>query len=52
MTLQTQKMEILKKMQLKDLNEFITCTLCKGYLVDATTIVDCLDVCKLLILYT
>lgn len=25
---------------------FITCNLCKGYLIDATTIVECLHTCK------
>lgn len=26
----------------KELNQFITCHLCKGYLIDATTIIECL----------
>ncbi|KAF5278005.1 hypothetical protein FQA39_LY18421 [Lamprigera yunnana] len=29
---------------LKDLNSLLTCTLCRGYLIDATTLVDCLHV--------
>lgn len=32
---------------IKDLNPFITCNLCKGYLIDATTIIECLHSCKL-----
>jgi polycomb group RING finger protein 3 len=36
-----------KKILLKDVNEFITCVLCKGYLIDATTITECLHTfCK------
>lgn len=31
----------------KDFNQFITCHLCKGYLIDATTIIECLHSCKL-----
>nr|CAH7712756.1 unnamed protein product [Callosobruchus chinensis] len=34
----------------KDLNSVITCRLCDGYLIDATTLVDCFHVCKYLIL--
>ncbi|GAB0100055.1 hypothetical protein DMENIID0001_160330 [Sergentomyia squamirostris] len=30
-----------KKVQLKDVNECITCHICKGYIIDATTIVEC-----------
>lgn len=32
---------------LSNFNPFMTCILCGGYFVDATTIVDCLDTCKL-----
>ena len=35
-----------KKMRLKTVNPQITCTLCKGYLIDATTITECLHTCK------
>ncbi|CAH2004932.1 unnamed protein product [Acanthoscelides obtectus] len=28
----------------KDLNSVITCRLCDGYLIDATTLVDCFHV--------
>lgn len=31
----------------KDFNQFITCHLCQGYLIDATTIIECLHSCKL-----
>ncbi len=33
------------KIHLTDVNEFITCVLCKGYLIDATTITECLHTC-------
>uniref|UniRef100_A0A1B0DFU4 Uncharacterized protein n=1 Tax=Phlebotomus papatasi TaxID=29031 RepID=A0A1B0DFU4_PHLPP len=29
------------KVPLKDVNECITCHICKGYIIDATTIVEC-----------
>lgn len=29
-----------------ELNEFISCIICKGYLIDATTVVECLHSCK------
>ncbi|EDV22929.1 uncharacterized protein TRIADDRAFT_28310, partial [Trichoplax adhaerens] len=36
-----------RKLLLKDINEHITCGLCKGYLVDASTITECLHTyCK------
>lgn len=31
---------------LKDINHLLTCILCNGYFVDATTIVECLHTCK------
>lgn len=37
---------IPKKIQLKTVNPHITCNLCSGYLIDATTIVECLHSCK------
>ena len=36
----------LRTMHLQDLNPHIMCVLCGGYLVDATTIVECLHSCK------
>lgn len=30
----------------EELNEFIKCTLCDGYLIDATTITECVHSCK------
>jgi len=33
---------MLRSMKLQDLNAHIMCVLCGGYLVDATTIVECL----------
>jgi hypothetical protein len=34
------------KILLNTVNPYITCNLCKGYLIDATTIVECLHSCK------
>lgn len=34
------------KIHLSSVNPYITCNLCKGYLIDATTIVECLHSCK------
>lgn len=31
---------------LTDVNAYITCVLCKGYLIDATTITECLHTCN------
>lgn len=36
-----------RKIKLKPLNPFITCRICKGYFIDATTIVECLHTCEL-----
>lgn len=36
-----------KRITLNDINTYITCVLCKGYLIDATTITECLHTCKL-----
>lgn len=35
------------KILLKSINPLITCNLCKGYIVDATAIIDCLHTCNL-----
>lgn len=35
-----------RKVLLSSVNPYITCGLCKGYLIDATTIVECLHSCK------
>ncbi|KAK4877969.1 hypothetical protein RN001_010475 [Aquatica leii] len=46
-----QKRMTARQILLKDLNQFLTCTLCRGYLIDATTLVDCLHVfCRACIL--
>lgn len=34
-----------EKPLIKELNEHIVCPLCRGYLVDATTLVECLHSC-------
>lgn len=38
--------EMERKIKLKPLNPFITCRICKGYFIDATTIVECLHTCE------
>ncbi|KAI7693494.1 Polycomb group RING finger protein 1 [Sarcoptes scabiei] len=43
----TSKIDQEERKFVKDLNEFISCYLCKGYLIDATTIIECLHSCKL-----
>ena len=36
-----------RRCQLRELNEMITCKICRGYLVDATTVTECLHTfCK------
>lgn len=37
-----------RTIKLKTLNIHITCKICRGYLVDATTVTECLHTCKLL----
>ena len=37
------------KPKLKDLNENITCSICFGYLIDATTVIECLCTCELIV---
>jgi hypothetical protein len=34
-----------KPIHYKDINGFITCSLCDGYLIDAATIPECLHTC-------
>lgn len=38
-----------RKPLLKDLNNFLMCRLCGGYLVEATTIVECFHTCEYLL---
>ena len=45
-----QELEMLRSMKIQDLNSHILCVLCGGYLVDATTIVECLHSCKYFII--
>lgn len=33
------------RIKLKHLNPYITCYICKGYLIDATTVTECLHTC-------
>lgn len=39
----------IKPVLLNTVSQQITCFLCKGYLIDATTIVECLHSCKFLV---
>lgn len=36
-----------RKIKLKTLNNHITCKICRGYFIDATTVTECLHTCKL-----
>ena len=36
----------MQKIQLQDLNPQITCVLCGGYFINATTIIECLHSCE------
>lgn len=40
-------MAMERKIKLKTLNSHITCKICRGYLIDATTVTECLHTCKL-----
>lgn len=35
-----------QRIKLRDVNDHLTCYICKGYYIDATTIVECLHSCK------
>lgn len=35
-----------RRLRMADLNASLICTLCSGYLIDATTIIECLHSCK------
>lgn len=36
-----------RKIRLSTLNNHITCEICGGYFIDATTVTECLHTCKL-----
>lgn len=38
------------KLSLADLNTHLVCVLCGGYLIDATTIIECLHSCEFSVL--
>ena len=40
-----------QQVRVTSLNEHVTCTLCRGYLIDATTVTECLHSCKWAIFY-
>jgi len=35
-----------RRLAARDVIDHVTCRLCSGYLIDATTVVDCLHSCK------
>lgn len=35
-----------RKIKLKSINSHITCEICKGYFIEATTVTECLHTCK------
>lgn len=39
-------MAMERKIKLRTLNSHITCKICRGYLIDATTVTECLHTCK------
>jgi len=39
------------RLSLADLNTHLVCVLCGGYLIDATTIIECLHSCELAVAY-
>lgn len=39
-----------KKLPVNEFNQHLICTLCKGYLIDATTIIECLHSCKFILI--
>ena len=34
-----------QRIKIKELNEFITCSICSGYLINASTVTECLHTC-------
>jgi len=40
------ELQLDRTVKLRDLNEHITCSVCGGYFVDATTITECLHTCE------
>ena len=36
-----------QRIKMKELNEFITCSICSGYLINASTVTECLHTCTL-----
>ena len=36
----------MTRLKITDVNQHLICALCSGYLVDATTIIECLHSCK------
>ena len=41
-----------RRVRLKVVNPHITCTLCRGYLIEATTITECLHTCEYMNMHT
>lgn len=44
-------MAMERKIKLKTLNSHITCKICRGYLIDATTVTECLHTCEYTIVF-
>ena len=42
---------LTRKIKLWDINAHITCRLCSGYLIDATTVTECLHTCACKVLH-
>ncbi len=40
-----------RRIRLKSLNPHITCKICRGYLIDATTVTECLHTCMRSLLF-
>jgi len=45
------KMNATRKVELKEVIPNLTCHLCKGFLIEATTIIECIHSCKLYICF-
>jgi len=44
---QQEQLQQLQKRRLADFNAYLLCSLCCGYMIDATTIIECLHSCRL-----
>lgn len=44
-------LHLQRLINLSELTPYILCSICKGYLIDATTITECLHTCKCIVHY-